>query len=340
MIKKHIKFDEALHKYTDEDNIVYTSVTTLIGRVEPKYDSEFWAVYRVLDRENWKPRPFLEERKIEVLYGKTRVKFSIEMIMNGALPVKIEHEAVLSDWEDIKDTACRWGTSKHAFLEDSLNKITDTTKITIDVIKKNTEQHGYAFKVTNKKELDNSPLKFAYPSIYREILKYIDQGWTLFSEKRVYDAEYRVAGTIDLLLVKDGMCFIIDWKTNREKLKFEPGYYKKEWNANRTKKVKTTEWVSTKDKLNYPLQSVAHCKGNTYIMQLSSYHYLCFRWGLKPLGTLLVHIRPKCDAEGEILLEHNGERIEHEPEFYTLPIWKNEVKLLFQWHKNQWENNK
>jgi len=335
MIKKHISFNEALHRYTDEDNKVYTSVTTLIGMVEPKYDEEFWAIYRVVEQKGYKPRPFLNERIIEIMWEGRRKKFFLSAFLNGLLPVNKEAFQVKKDWEDIKDAACRWGTTKHAFLEDSLNKILNTGKYSIDAIKENTEHKGFAFKVTNRTELAESPLRFAYPLIYRQICKYIDEGWTLFSEKRVYDAEYQIAGTIDLLLVKDGCCFIIDWKTNRKPLKFISGYYKKVWNHDRTEKIETKDWVDTTDKMLYPLINVPHCKGSTYILQLSLYHYLCFRWGLKPVGTLLVHIRPKLDASGKPMLDAAGDRIEEEPEFYELPIWRNEVKLLAEWHKMQ-----
>lgn len=334
MEKRVIKFDVDAHRYSDEYGKVYTSVTQLIGKVEPKYDEEYWSIYRTLDQRGFNPRPFVETRMIEILFHGKRRKFLIPDLIKN-LPVNEWRSVVVNDWEAIKVEACRWGTTKHEFLEDNLNKILNTTSVTVDMIKRNTEEFGYAFKVTNRKELEESPLKFAYPSIYREICKYIEDGWTLFSEKRVYSASYQIAGTIDLLLVKNGECFIIDWKTNREPLKFAPGYYKKVWNADKTKKIKTNEWVDTKDTLLYPLKSVSYCKGSIYTLQLSSYHYLCYMWGLRPIGTLLVHIRPKLDSQGEILLDTNGDRIEEEPEFYKLPIWRKETQILFQWHKAQ-----
>lgn len=339
MIQRKITFNEELHRYTDEYNIVYTSATQLIGKVEPEYNSEFWAVYRVLDQFNYKPRPYLSSNMIEISFNGQRQRFPVSAFVNGLLPVSKEVFQVKQDWEDIKDAACRWGTTKHMFLEDNLNKILNTGKYSIDAIKENTEKSGFAFKVTNLKELSESPLKYAYPLIYRQICNYINEGWTLFSEKRVYDAEYQIAGTIDLLLVKNGECFIIDWKTNRKQLKFTAGYYEKVWNAERTEKYETDKWKPTKDTMLFPLNTVPHCKGSTYILQLSLYHYLCFRWGLKPVSTLLVHIRPQVDKYGKILLDKNGDRLEHEPEFYQLPIWKKEIRLLVDWHKHQQNNS-
>ena len=335
MEKRTIIFNEAEHSYTDEYKIKYTSVTQLIHKVEKPYDSEYWSVYRSLEQAGYKIRPFPEERKIEVLYNGKRQKFDLAVYLNGLLPVNIEAVEVRQDWEDIKDTACRWGTTKHEYLEGNLNKIANTTKYSIDTIKENTYKHGFAFKVTNEQELEQSPLRHSYPSIYREILRFIKDGWTLFSEKRVYDAYYQIAGTIDVLLVKDGMCYIVDWKTNRKQLKFESGYYRKVWNADRTKKIETDEWIKRDDRLMYPLANVPACPGSIYTLQLSSYHFLCHRWGLKPVGTMLVHIRPRVNKDGEILLDAKGDRLEYEPEIYELPIWYNETKLLFDWHKSK-----
>lgn len=335
MEKRTIVFNEAEHSYTDEFKVKYTSVTQLIHKVQKPFDTDYWAVYRVLDQGMFKPRGNPDTRIIEIDLNGKRQKFTVDMYLKGILPVKIKMEKVVNEWEDIKDTACRWGTTKHEYLEDSLNKIVDTSYISVDKIKENTSKFGYSFKVTNEYELEHSPLRFSYPSIYREIKKFINDGWTLFSEKRVYDAYYQVAGTIDVLLVKDGMCYIIDWKTNRKLLRFESGYNPKVWNADRSKKIETSEWKRTNDKLMYPLQNVPDCAGSIYTLQLSSYHFLCHRWGLKPVGTLLVHIRPRVDKEGTILLDAQGDRLEYEPEMYELPIWKNETRLLFDWHKSK-----
>lgn len=338
MEKRQISFNEALHRYTDEYNLVYTSVTTLIGQVEPKYDEEFWAMYRILDQAGYKLRPLLEDRLIMVNYQGVWRKYTIAALQLGIIPTAITTKQVKGEWTATKEEACEWGTNKHSFLEVCINKITDTTQYTIDSIKSTTESQGFAFKVTNLKELEESPLRVAYPTIYKRLVYFINQGWIIYAEKRVYSAKHRIAGTIDLLLVRNGECFIIDWKTNRKMLKFEAGYYQKEWLPDRSKKIETDKWVPKKDTLLSPLERVSHCKGSIYTLQLSAYHYLCYLWGLTPVGTLLVHIRPRCDDKGVILLDSKGDRLEHAPEFYDIPIWKSEIKDLFNWHKNKLTN--
>ena len=87
MITRKITFNEEFHKYTDENNIIYTSATQLIGKVTPTYNTEFWAIYRVLDKLHYKPRPFLESNMIEILFNGKRQKFPIKAFVNGLLPV-------------------------------------------------------------------------------------------------------------------------------------------------------------------------------------------------------------------------------------------------------------
>ena len=96
MEKRIITFDEGLHKYSDEYGKVYTSVTQLIHKVAPTYDTEFWAMYRALDQAGYKPRPFPEVRVIEVLYNGKRQRFELSSLLNGILPVNKEHSDFMS----------------------------------------------------------------------------------------------------------------------------------------------------------------------------------------------------------------------------------------------------
>jgi PD-(D/E)XK nuclease superfamily len=333
--KRTIVFNEEAHSYTDEFKQPYISATQLIGSIEPVYDSEFWAVYRAIDQVGiYQPRPYPEERKIEIKYQGSRAKYSLAVLSSGILPIRVPHTRVLQDWEQIKDDACEWGTAKHNYLEGCINQFAKTNTTAIHEIQKNMSERGFSFRVMNMEELEKSPLQFTYKAVYDLIAGYVKAGWTVFAEKRVYNAYYRIAGTIDLLLVRGKECIIIDWKTNRKKLKFESGYYKKAWNIDRTDKIETDEWVKTKETFKYPLQSLSLCKGNIYAMQLSVYHYLCELWGINRVATILVHLRPKVDANGKILFDTEGNRLEEEPEFYNMPYLKKEAHTLFEYRKS------
>lgn len=328
-----ITFDPVPHTYTDETGKRYTSATTLIGKVEPVFDAEFWAMYRAIDKaDRYKPRPFLEKRMIEITYYGKRRKFPISALYEGAVPLLKDPAVIRAEWKVMADDACDWGNKKHDYLESCVNKFADTKSLAIHHIPEYGGGKDYNFKVTNLAELENSPLRFTYPTIYERIAQYVRAGWVVYAEKRIYVAEFGIAGTIDLLLVKGKKFMIIDWKTNKKPLIFTSGYYKKEWNADRTKKIETKQWVPRNETFKYPLTRVPHCKGETYTLQISLYAYMCELWGLEYHGNILCHIRPHLDANGEPLLDAKGDRIEHEPEFHFLKYRKGEIRRLFDWH--------
>ena len=69
METQNITFDPVPHTYTDEHGKPYISVTTLIGKVVPEYDTEFWTIYRALDQvPSYKPKPSPETREITITY--------------------------------------------------------------------------------------------------------------------------------------------------------------------------------------------------------------------------------------------------------------------------------
>lgn len=334
-----ITFDPVPHTYVDETGAQYTSVTTLIGQVEPHYDAEFWAMYRAIDQMGiYKPRPYLEQRQIEITYQSKRRKFGVRTLYAGVIPLGKSAQAVTQDWKEMADEACEWGTAKHDYLETCINRFADTRKYAIhEVVSSNvtnTEKttQDFAFKITNLEELANSPLAFTYPTIYEKLKGYVLAGWIIYAEKRVYSAKYLIAGTIDVLLVKGEYFIILDWKTNKKPLKWDSGYYKKVWNFDRSKKIETKEWVKTNATFKYPLNHITHCKGNIYTLQLSLYSYLCELWGLKHRGTVLCHIRPELTEEGEVAFEADGvTRIELSPDFYQIDYRKADVHRLLEW---------
>jgi len=328
-----ISFDEPTHKYKDEHQLNYTSVTTLIGQVEPDYDSVYWAVYRALDKAHYRPRPFVESKEIEIMINGKRTKCPISFLISGVIPVTQATNNILAMWEVIKNDACIWGTSRHQFLEDCINGFSKTTDVKFEKIQEMSSP-AFALKITNIEELNNSPLKDVYPFIYLKLVDYVNKGWIIYAEKRVYHHHYRIAGTIDVLLVKNGHFIILDWKTNKEKLKFVEGYYKKAWDAKRENKIKTSEFVATNKGFNAPLQHIPHCKGEIYTLQLSLYSLLCEAWGLKCHGIILCHFRPLLDAAGNPIVDETGNRVEHAPEVYTMNYRKADCIRLLNWHYN------
>lgn len=98
-----------------------------------------------------------------------------------------------------------------------------------------------------------------------------------------------LSGTIDILCIKDTDFVILDWKTNRDGLQFESGYYKKD---KTTKPAQlTNEWVSKSEYMLPPLNYLPNCNGYHYTMQLSMYARMVeLILGIPCVGLGLCHI--------------------------------------------------
>lgn len=273
---KYIKFDSEKHRYTDEDQNVYISVTQKEGLVIPVFDEQYWAAKKAKERG-------------------------------------ISKEEVLLEWANIRNYANAKGNIVHKKNEDSINQ-------SAIGFREYVERKGACGQAGKNPiwgyEIDldifaKSPLAIKYPKIYLTIKNFVDKGWNIFAEKRVYLYEYLIAGTIDLLLVKGDQFIIIDWKTNKDALKFTSGYYKKE------NGIKTNIWVDKKEYLKFPLDMIEHCKGSIYTLQLSLYARMVEEWGYKCTGLLLFHIRELTieGAESETLSDA-------EVVSYKIPYWK------------------
>lgn len=333
METRNILFNEEEHSYKDEYDNNYISSTQLIGLFEEPFDSRFWAMYRAIDQiAAYKPRPFPEYQQIELSFNGKRRKYHIETLYEGIIPTIKTTDQIVKEWNDLTEDSCAWGNYRHNYLEDCILKFNKSSTNTAKISQ--ISDSDYSYKVSSIDELRKSPLQFTFPTIFNRLKVAIEKGWTLFAEKRIYSPEHLIAGTIDVLLVKGSKFHILDWKTNKKPILFKPGYYKKTWNQSRTKKVPTKKFIKTYDKLISPLNNLYQCKGVLYSLQLSLYARLCELWGLSYNGLTLCHIRPMLDAEGEVMKDSKGFRIEHEPEFYKIKFLKDDINKVLDWRLN------
>lgn len=270
-LKKNIYFDEAEHKYTDDDNTVYTSVTTLIKKYEIPFEREYWLNYK-------------------------------------ANKLGIDKDELSDHWNKLTVDACEKGSEKHLYLENNVNAFYSSGD-------KSDYKSGIGFsfkgkvKVVNLDFINSTDLKYKHPKIYKFLLNLIDWGYTLFAEKRIYNASAGVCGTIDLFAVRGNEFRIVDWKTNKKPLYFRSGYYKK----NRFG-IETSNWINKNETFKYPLNNVPFCKGEVYTLQLSLYALLAELFGFTCTGLHLWHIRDTEDImynikyrkeECKLMLIHN-----------------------------------
>ncbi len=238
-INGKVAFQEGPHRYfnIDDESIVYTSVTTLIGKYEPEFDSDFTSKYKAIERlvpaDVWKkekgglwkshkiPKDFLEVYNIS------------ESELN-----KVQQE-ILDEWSKINKESCERGTKIHAQLENSFYKA--GSNITL-------KKFGIGGKFECKKDYNELDMEYG---IYPEYLIYYDNP----------KLGLHIAGQIDLLVKSGNDIYIADHKTNK-KIDLK-GFY--------NSSSRTTE------KLKYPLGTLDNCNFNVYQLQLSTYAWMLQR---------------------------------------------------------------
>lgn len=235
----YLYFQEDGHKYNDTLGNKYMSVTTLIHEnYVPKFNKAYW------------------------LHKKAR-------------ELGITEKALEKQWQDITDEACARGTATHNGIEDAIK---DVSMFKNAIRYLNNIQDGRVVTVADipnfsVKPLDVPAFKEAtgnkYDEIYRVFQYYTDKGYTIYSEIGAFLIDYLISGTIDILCIRPTDFVILDWKTNRNGLQFESGYYRKD---KTTKPAQlTNEWIGKSEFMLPPINYMPNCNGSHYTMQLSMY---------------------------------------------------------------------
>lgn len=323
MKKVQLFFDEPTHTYTDDEGNAYTSVTTVIHKFEKPYPKLFWAYYRAVDQHYSAistPRPDLEGNRIWCKRFSTDIGryYTLSELQSGVLPFTKHPDLINLEWELNAQAACERGNKEHNYLEDCVNDMYGKKNVAPSLTVK--ELQSFSLEIHSTVELEGSPLRTSHKPVYDTLVTLINQGFTIYAEKRVYSYEHRISGTIDILAVNgNGEFYIVDWKTNKDELQFTSGYFKKKWNANYSLKEVTTTWIDTDDRMLAPIDDLQACKGTIYTLQLSLYARLCEMWGLTCLGLVLCHLR----------IEMIGKReYHHEPHFYDIMYIKEHVDRI------------
>lgn len=297
-------FDEGPHKYTDSLNNEYRSVTTLIGDYYPHFDADYWAHKKAKEQ------------------GKSE-------------------KAIRAEWERIKNEACERGTKTHNGLEDAIKEVSKFKNAIryLDAI-----SSGRVITIADIPALIPKPLNIdefkeatenKYSEIYRVFDFYTERGYTIYSEIGAFLMDYLISGTIDIFCYRPTDFVILDWKTNRDGLKFEAGYYKKDKST--VPNQLTNEWVHKREMMLPPLSHLENCNGEHYTMQLSLYALMaevileipCHGLGLCHIGSpwiLNAYGQPFRDKEG-YHVDPNGEET---VTWFRINYRKREAQALLQ----------
>lgn len=297
-------FDEGPHKYTDTLGNEYRSVTTLIGDYYNHFDADYWAHKKAREQ------------------GKSE-------------------KQIRAEWNRIKDEACERGTATHNGIEDaikSVSKFKEAIKYLEEV------KSGRCITIADIPDLIPRPLdveefKVAtnnkYPEIYRVFDFYTERGYIIYSEIGAFLIDYLISGTIDIFCYRPTDFVILDWKTNRDGLKFEAGYYKKDKST--IPNQLTNEWIKKKQNMLPPLNHLDDCNGMHYTMQLSLYAIMaeiildipCVGLGLCHIGSPWV-----LNKYGQPLRDNEGYHVDPDGEetvkWFKIQYLKNEAKALLK----------
>lgn len=232
----NVGFNEKEHVYfnLDNENVRYISVTTLIGKYIPPYDSEFWSAYKALERlipkDSWKTesKALRDTRKID------KSLFAIYDIDENEFN-KVQQD-ILDEWEKINRESCERGTKIHAMLENTFYKAGKNVSL---------QKFGIGGKFECRKDYTDLNLEYG---VYPEYL--------LFRESK--DGLLRIAGQADLIIKSGNDIIIVDHKTSK-KIE-QKGFY--------DNKIKSNE------KLLYPLNHLDACNFYEYSLQLSTYAWM------------------------------------------------------------------
>lgn len=184
---EYVGYNDKAHAYWSlSDKAKYISVTTLIGKFEQEFNKDFWSKYKALEKliptDSWKleRKAILDTKKI-----KPELLDSYGIEMNTFLS---KQQDILDEWDITNKQSCERGTKIHADLENSFYK----TKKDISLAK---------YGIGGKFECRGGNL---------DLLEGIYPEYLISWESK--DKSIRLAGQIDLLVIKGNSIIIGDWK--------------------------------------------------------------------------------------------------------------------------------
>lgn len=258
-----LKFIEDGHKYLVGDEEL-TSVTTFIGTLFPKFDSKAMAKKIA---EGFKQRNGAKWKKGEAITELERKKAT--------------QKYWIGEWKKSAD----YGTLVHNQIEDYCNEPTILTEKLEPMAKQAIKYLGYH-------GLDEVP--------YTLDDDLSDLNYEIHPEAKIYSEKWKLAGTIDLLAMKDdGTVIVGDWKTN--------------------KKFTTKPYNKGDRGLTTISKQLSHCKLNTYALQIMIYAYILkTEYDIDATHYHIIHLTDKgynvyeIDYDEDLVLAILEEKIQNE----------------------------
>lgn len=296
-------FHEKEHKYNDSLNRNYVSATTFINNYIPKFDTKKWARFK-------------------------------------AKELGVSEKTIKENWKNITKESCDRGNNTHNYLENGINTASQFIK-SVQYLKNKKE--GIMTTVADIPNMKATPLDIKnfieatenkYQEIYKVFNYYIERDYIIYAELGAFLLDYLLSGTIDVPVIREDQFVILDWKTNKDGLKFESGYYKKD--KNQIPHQLTNKWVNKNDTMLPPLNNLPECNGSHYNLQLSLYAKMIeLILGIPCVGIALCHIQtpfvlneygmPYRTKTGSYIIDEKRNEV---VTWHPMKYLKNEINLL------------
>lgn len=315
--RQTIFFNEAEHKYTDQLGNNYTSTTTVIGKYYDKFDMRGRA--EMCSASGLRGNP-----KYRTKDGKRA----------------LTADEIIFQWTKLKDIGCERGNERHNFLEDTIKTannykrtgleqfINDKIYTVPDIL----DDHNYGR--IDLSFFVKTGIAERYPVIYKILEHYTIKGYRIYAEIGVYWYDFLISGLIDVLLVKDDHFIVLDWKTNKDEIRYEAGYFEKDFEGNRTGKFIPTPG----DYFHPPLQHLPASVGYKYTLQCSMYGYLTELFGLYLKNIILCQINHDLYTDETLAIDDVADKFmgnskndligKERVSFYPIKYMKNEIALM------------
>lgn len=291
----NLLFDPVAHKYTDNFNSKYISTTQLIKTFSPTDDFDNIAEHcAAIGRNPMHPK-----------YNKYKGK---------------SKKDILAEWNNTAEEGCEIGNKVHDYLEGAFKT---STKFKHSTKSYSTELFTMYDVLTSNNtgdcdlEILKKELQVEYPTIYILVEGLLKRGYKVYAEPAVFNPSILISGQIDLFFIKGKEFIIVDWKSNKDTIKFEGGIWEKDNDG------KAIRYKRNDDRMLDPISHLPVSTGVKYTLQLSIYDYLVECFGLTCKGNILCHIRresyDKYDAPSENLI---GKR---KVELYNIDYLKADV---------------
>lgn len=265
-IKNYMRFDPIPHKYYNNQNELYVSVTQLIEHYKQEFEEEYWSYYtayrKVLGYDKDTFKEYVKAKGIR--YGTNKSIDNIFYLANqdgiSQELLKQAKQAVKDEWKETNKKATDKGSNFH------------NRKETSDDYQKVFTEKIFTARTVNEDlwNLDRS-----------DYFNTLEDGW--YREIKLVNHNHKLAGTIDELFIEtiDRIRYIDinDWKTNAE-IKF----------SNKFQNMKA------------PVSHLQDTNFNHYTLQISTYALMLELMGFKPRHLQLTHIQYINETEYEIPL--------------------------------------